>query len=245
MERGGALMYRCEVARSVSGWPVTVYLWATTPPDEVARVAGQLAGLRETRMCASLSASHNVLFAVWLRSVDRVQAFETALRRRFPQLAVTDRAVALWQLKLAGQLLDPDGRRAHRPVLDVGRPRHRERAGRARRPPAHRPAAHRRAVTSEASIVGTARDRTARSRPVYRGEGTPFERPRCESATTATSGGQSVDDAASGVPDDVTAAVERVLSTTAQLWSRAEQGLEPAISPIQLRAVEAIARFGR
>ncbi|WP_217919994.1 Lrp/AsnC family transcriptional regulator [Actinomadura sp. BRA 177] len=111
MERGGALMYRCEVARSVSGWPVTVYLWATTPPDEVARVAGQLAGLRETRMCASLSGSHNVLFAVWLRSVDRVQAFETALRRRFPQLAVTDRAVALWQLKLAGQLLDPDGRR--------------------------------------------------------------------------------------------------------------------------------------
>lgn len=110
MDRGGTLMYRCEVARSLSGWPVTVYLWATTPPDEVARVAGRLAGLRETRMCASLSGSHNLLFAVWLRSVDRVQAFETALRRRFPQLAVTDRSVALWQMKLAGQLLDPDGR---------------------------------------------------------------------------------------------------------------------------------------
>ncbi|GAA1808175.1 MarR family winged helix-turn-helix transcriptional regulator [Actinomadura chokoriensis] len=60
-----------------------------------------------------------------------------------------------------------------------------------------------------------------------------------------TSGDEPVDDAAAGVPDDVTAAVERVLSTTAQLWSRAEQGLEPAISPIQLRAVEAISRFGR
>ncbi|GAA0252516.1 hypothetical protein GCM10009527_055880 [Actinomadura nitritigenes] len=47
------------------------------------------------------------------------------------------------------------------------------------------------------------------------------------------------------VPDDVTAAVERVLSAAALLWNRADQGLEPAVSPIQLRAVEAIARFGR
>jgi hypothetical protein len=94
----------------VSGWPVTVYLWATTPPDEVAVVAGQLAGMRETRMCASLSGPHNLLFAVWLRSVEQVQSFEAALRRRFPRLTVTDRAVALWQLKLAGQQLDPRGR---------------------------------------------------------------------------------------------------------------------------------------
>ncbi|WP_165495198.1 MarR family winged helix-turn-helix transcriptional regulator [Actinomadura roseirufa] len=47
------------------------------------------------------------------------------------------------------------------------------------------------------------------------------------------------------VPGDVTAAVERVLSEAALLWSRADQGLEPAVSPIQLRAVEAVARFGR
>ncbi|KAB2363675.1 Lrp/AsnC family transcriptional regulator [Actinomadura montaniterrae] len=110
MDRGGALMYRCEVARFLSGWPVTVYLWGSAPPDEVTRLAGLLAGLRETRMCASLTGAHNVLFAVWLRSVERVQSFETALRRRFPQLEIVDRAVALWQVKLAGQLLDPQGR---------------------------------------------------------------------------------------------------------------------------------------
>ncbi|WP_262403510.1 Lrp/AsnC family transcriptional regulator [Actinomadura sp. CNU-125] len=90
MERGGALMYRCEVARSLSGWPVTVYLWASAPPDEVARLAGRIAGLRETRMCASLSGADNVLFVVWLRSTDRIQSFETALRRDFPQLTITD-----------------------------------------------------------------------------------------------------------------------------------------------------------
>ncbi|MFG2593771.1 hypothetical protein [Streptomyces sp. NPDC048438] len=29
---------------------------------------------------------------------------------RFPELAVADRAVALWQLKIAGHVLDPLGR---------------------------------------------------------------------------------------------------------------------------------------
>ncbi|MFA1547713.1 MarR family winged helix-turn-helix transcriptional regulator [Actinomadura chokoriensis] len=58
-------------------------------------------------------------------------------------------------------------------------------------------------------------------------------------------GDEPAGDGAGGVPDDVAAAMERVLSTTALLWSRAEQGLEPAVSPIQLRAVEAISRSGR
>jgi hypothetical protein len=32
------------------------------------------------------------------------------LRRRFPRPVIVDRAVAPWQVKLAGQLLDPQGR---------------------------------------------------------------------------------------------------------------------------------------
>ncbi|GAA1556959.1 Lrp/AsnC family transcriptional regulator [Actinomadura kijaniata] len=110
MDAAGALLYRCEVARFASGWPVAVYLWGTAPPGDVSRIAALLAGLRETRMCASLSGSDNVVFTVWLRSVDRAQAFETALVRRFPQLTVTDRAVTLWPMKLAGHVLDPQGR---------------------------------------------------------------------------------------------------------------------------------------
>lgn len=57
--------------------------------------------------------------------------------------------------------------------------------------------------------------------------------------------GESPGESPGDVPGDVTAAVERVLSTAVLLWNRADQGLEPAVSPIQLRAVEAIARFGR
>ncbi|GGP94496.1 DNA-binding MarR family transcriptional regulator [Actinomadura coerulea] len=59
------------------------------------------------------------------------------------------------------------------------------------------------------------------------------------------SGEEQAGEGHGAVPDDVAVAVERVLSSTALLWNRADQGLEPAISPIQLRAVEVIARFGR
>ncbi|MFG3040940.1 Lrp/AsnC family transcriptional regulator [Streptomyces sp. NPDC048330] len=109
--RENALVYRCEVARYLSGWPVAVTLWGVAPPDATARITAQLIAQRETRLCASLSGPHNLLLTVWLRSVEDMASFETRLYARFPELTVTDRAVTLWPLKLAGQILDPRGRR--------------------------------------------------------------------------------------------------------------------------------------
>jgi DNA-binding Lrp family transcriptional regulator len=109
--RADALVYRCEVARYLSGWPVAVTFWGVTPPDATARITAQLISQRETRLCASLSGPHNLLLTVWLRSVEDLPSFEARLYARFPELTVTDRAVTLWPLKLAGQILDPRGRR--------------------------------------------------------------------------------------------------------------------------------------
>ncbi|MFC9394251.1 Lrp/AsnC family transcriptional regulator [Streptomyces sp. NPDC057027] len=109
--RADALVYRCEVARYLSGWPVAVTFWGVTPPDATARITAQLITQRETRLCASLSGPHNLLLTVWLRSVEDLPSFEARLYARFPELTVTDRAVTLWPLKLAGQILDPRGRR--------------------------------------------------------------------------------------------------------------------------------------
>ncbi|WP_406486238.1 Lrp/AsnC family transcriptional regulator [Streptomyces sp. NBC_01563] len=109
--RADALIYRCEVARYLSGWPVAVTLWGVAPPDATARITGQLIAQRETRLCASLSGPHNLLLTVWLRSMEDMSAFEARLYARFPELTITDRAVTLWPLKLASQILDPQGRR--------------------------------------------------------------------------------------------------------------------------------------
>ncbi|ESU48693.1 transcriptional regulator, AsnC family protein [Streptomyces sp. HCCB10043] len=110
MHREDALVYRCEVARYLSGWPVSVTMWGIAPPGETARIASQLIGLREMRLCASLSGPYNLLLTVWLRSAEDIATFEARLGTRFPELAIADRAVTLWPLKLAGQILDPKGR---------------------------------------------------------------------------------------------------------------------------------------
>lgn len=110
MHRQDALIYRCEVARHLSGWPISVTFWGVAPAGEASRIASQLIRMRETRLCASLTGPHNLLLTVWLRSAEDIGAFEARLTERFPELAVMDRAVALWQLKIAGHLLDPRGR---------------------------------------------------------------------------------------------------------------------------------------
>ncbi|MFF5899541.1 Lrp/AsnC family transcriptional regulator [Streptomyces argenteolus] len=110
MHRQDALIYRCEVARPLSGWPISVTFWGVAPAGEAARIASQLIRMRETRLCASLTGPHNLLLTVWLRSAEDIGGFEARLTDRFPELAVMDRAVALWQLKIAGHLLDPRGR---------------------------------------------------------------------------------------------------------------------------------------
>ncbi|MET9111691.1 Lrp/AsnC family transcriptional regulator [Streptomyces zhihengii] len=110
MQSERALVFRCEVARFLSGWPVSVTLWCAAPPGDVPAVSAQLAGMRETRLCASLSGPHNLMVAVWLRSIEDIRTFETRLAARFPELLVADRAIALWPLKLGGHILDPHGR---------------------------------------------------------------------------------------------------------------------------------------
>ncbi|MGW5641153.1 Lrp/AsnC family transcriptional regulator, partial [Streptomyces sp. NPDC003832] len=110
LDAARAISYRCEAARSVSGWPVSATLWATVPAADLSRVVAQLSGMRETRMCASLSGPSNLMTTVWLRSVDDIQPFEASLVQRIPELRVRDRSLTLWQLKHAGQVLDPRGR---------------------------------------------------------------------------------------------------------------------------------------
>ncbi|MFJ7948974.1 Lrp/AsnC family transcriptional regulator [Streptomyces sp. NPDC096354] len=110
MHRQDALIYRCEVARYLSGWPISVTLWGVAPAGETSRITTQLIRMRETRLCASLTGPHNLMLAVWLRSAEDIGAFEARLADRFPELAVMDRAVTLWPLKLAGHVLDPQGR---------------------------------------------------------------------------------------------------------------------------------------
>lgn len=111
IEAGRFVAIRCEMARTASGWSTAVIFRAAIPPDHADRITSELVKLRETRFCASLlSGPDNLTFAVWLRSATDLQPFEVMLTRRIPELTVVTRHVALWQMKLGGHVVDPNGR---------------------------------------------------------------------------------------------------------------------------------------
>jgi DNA-binding Lrp family transcriptional regulator len=111
LQAGRLLAWRCDVARQAAGWPVAAHLWGWLPPARTRQVTALLVGMREVRLCASTTGPTNLFVSVWLRSVRDLDAFQARLASHAPELTITDRAVSLWQLKLGGHLLDPDGRR--------------------------------------------------------------------------------------------------------------------------------------
>ncbi|MFI7382400.1 Lrp/AsnC family transcriptional regulator [Streptomyces sp. NPDC049813] len=110
---------RCEVARPLSEWPVSLILWGRVAPGELRGVAEQITGAREVRLCAGVVGRHNLKVIAWVRSLDDAQRFEVRLAERVPALTVVDRAVALWPMKLNGQLLDERGYRIRAVPIDV------------------------------------------------------------------------------------------------------------------------------
>ncbi|MFI9748427.1 Lrp/AsnC family transcriptional regulator [Streptomyces sp. NPDC052494] len=115
----GMLQPRCEVARPLSEWPVTVILWGRAAAAELESVSRSVTGAREVRLCAGLTGRNNVLVVAWVKSLADAQRFEVRLAQRAPGLDITDRAVALWPLKLSGHLLDERGYRIGGVPLDV------------------------------------------------------------------------------------------------------------------------------
>ncbi len=119
LQAGRMLAWRCDVASVAAGWPVAAHLWGRLPPDRTAQVTAELVRMREVRMCASTTGPSNLHLSVWLRTLRDLDAFQARLAVHLPELAITDRAVSLWQLKLGGHLLDPDGRRLRSIPLEL------------------------------------------------------------------------------------------------------------------------------
>ncbi|MFF4534934.1 Lrp/AsnC family transcriptional regulator [Streptomyces aureus] len=89
-----AISYRCEAARSVSGWPVSATPWGTAPAADTARITAQLSGMRETRLCATLSGPYNLMVTLWLRSLGDVGNCSAGCAARFPPRVLRPEAPA-------------------------------------------------------------------------------------------------------------------------------------------------------
>ncbi|MFC4501137.1 MULTISPECIES: Lrp/AsnC family transcriptional regulator [Streptomyces] len=104
------LVLRCDLARPLSGWPLSAVYFASVPGQYVEETSRALAAVREVRSCSITAGPHNLVVDVWLRALHDVHAFEAHLSRQLPRLTVDDRSVVLRTVKHMGRLLDRDGR---------------------------------------------------------------------------------------------------------------------------------------
>ncbi|MDG3009625.1 Lrp/AsnC family transcriptional regulator [Rhodococcus sp. D2-41] len=115
-----SLEFRCDMAQPLSGWPVSLTLWAQAPGDQAPKVAQALAGLAETRVCLGLTGgASNFLLTAWLRSLEDTERLEQVLADRVPAMRIIDRTVTLSTVKRMGRLLGPDGRAVGVVPLDI------------------------------------------------------------------------------------------------------------------------------
>ncbi len=100
---------RCDLARPLSGWPLSAVYFASVPAQYLEETGRVLSGVREVRSCAITTGPHNLVIDVWLRTLADVHTFEVHLARRLPRLRIDDRSVVLSTVKHMGRLLDRDG----------------------------------------------------------------------------------------------------------------------------------------
>ncbi|MGC0416040.1 Lrp/AsnC family transcriptional regulator [Embleya sp. AB8] len=115
----GQAGFRCEVARSLTGWPVCVTWWLRAPAAELDETAARLTALGDVRMCSVVTGTANLIIVVWLRRASDVPTLEADWSRRFPRLEVLDSAVTIQVIKRMGRVVGPDGHGTDFVPLDI------------------------------------------------------------------------------------------------------------------------------
>ncbi|WP_137723126.1 Lrp/AsnC family transcriptional regulator [Prescottella subtropica] len=117
---GRNALLRCDIAQPLSGWPMSVSMWARVPADDCDDVGRRLVALPETRACLALTgAPANLYHSVWVRSLGDVHRVEATLRRTAPTLDIVGRTVTLRTFKRMGRILDEYGRSVETVPMDV------------------------------------------------------------------------------------------------------------------------------
>lgn len=114
------LLLRCDVALPLSGWPIAMYVWGRTDPDDHETVTALVRRIPGTRVCLRLSGSApNLLLGIAMHSLHEVPAMESRLAREAPRLTVLDRSMVLRFIKRMGRVLDSAGRSIRTVPMDI------------------------------------------------------------------------------------------------------------------------------
>ncbi|MFI7009447.1 Lrp/AsnC family transcriptional regulator [Streptomyces sp. NPDC050145] len=110
LRRGGELLFRTDLAREVSGWPVYTWYFVEASARTIETVRTALGTVPEVRLAFTSPSRYNLILAVWLRRLADVNRFEMALGAALPDSRIADRSVVLSMRKHMAQIIGPDTR---------------------------------------------------------------------------------------------------------------------------------------
>ncbi|MBT1004080.1 Lrp/AsnC family transcriptional regulator [Paenarthrobacter sp. DKR-5] len=105
----GTLSFRCEIAQSVTGHPVTCQWRGRLPAVDHQEAARILSGFGSMRLCASTTGSSNFLFSMWLRNAADIMRVERAVGEQVPRFELRESVVVTNAPKRVGWVLGRDG----------------------------------------------------------------------------------------------------------------------------------------
>ncbi|WP_179129663.1 Lrp/AsnC family transcriptional regulator [Corynebacterium pacaense] len=110
-------IFRCDVARPLFDYPISTILSLRTPPEFAEELAFRIGGLKETRFCASVASTANVIVVAGLRSLLDGENFTSRIALMGIPAEIASRSISMRMAKVYGRILDNRGRsRLHIPV---------------------------------------------------------------------------------------------------------------------------------
>ncbi|MFE5785727.1 Lrp/AsnC family transcriptional regulator [Rhodococcus erythropolis] len=118
----GEITFRCDAARSLSGWHTMALLWLSVPDQDLRTMGKDISTWEETRQCSAVVGAVNLLLIVNLRSFEHLEQIATRIRDRHPSAQIVDRRLVIRQVKVYGRLVDQQGRSTHTIPVDAWPP---------------------------------------------------------------------------------------------------------------------------
>lgn len=120
------IVFRCDVARPHFDYPISTVLSLKTPPECAEELAFRIGGLKETRFCASVASTANVIVVAGLRSLVEGEQFTAKIALMGIPTEIVSRSICTTMAKVYGQILDHEGRALRQVPVDPWAAEHRD-----------------------------------------------------------------------------------------------------------------------
>lgn len=104
------IVFRCDVARPDFDLPLSMLLMMKAPPLNTEHTALLLGQWRETRFCASVVGTANIILIVGLHDLVDAERMLRRLSMEHPEVEIVDQRVCTRMTKVYGRILDGNGR---------------------------------------------------------------------------------------------------------------------------------------